>query len=359
MDIQEKVLEIVKQKGPVLPIQISKGINKDLTLSSAILSELVSNKKIKYSNAKIGSSPLYYLPGQEPKLQSLFNHLHEKEQHAFNLLKEKKILIDSLLNPIMRVALRQIKDFAAPLEVNISGKQEIIWKWYTLPNNEVNLLLKLLINKEKKQELQKTFSSKTEPVKKTELTKQETKLQPHIHQIKPTPYLKEDTKPKLTHPLIDTQHLKEKLQKELGEELLKELKEQLKKEILTENKKREKTTHNELENELKKKQEEKDPFLDKVKIYLDKTKIDILFSEIIKKNKEIELTIKIPSAIGGVIYHCIAKQKKKINYLDINLAHAISQQKKLPILFLTTGDLSKKTQEALDNEFKGLVLKRI
>ena len=78
MDVREKIIAFVKIRGPVLPVQVSKEVKLDILMSSAYLSELVSNKKLKISYLKIGGSPLYYAQGHEASLQNFWfpHHLH-------------------------------------------------------------------------------------------------------------------------------------------------------------------------------------------------------------------------------------------------------------------------------------------
>ena len=75
-DKRESVLEIVKFKGPLLPVQIAKDIGTNIMFAGAMLSELVSNGKIKITNVKMGGSPLYYTDNQIEKLQDLIKHLN-------------------------------------------------------------------------------------------------------------------------------------------------------------------------------------------------------------------------------------------------------------------------------------------
>src|SRR3989338_8272223 len=106
------VLDFIRLNGPVLPIHVAKQINGNTMLAGAVLSELNANKLIRISNAKIGGSPVYYAPGQEEKLSILYEHLPGKEKEAFTLLKNNKVLLDELIEPSIRFALGQIKDFA-------------------------------------------------------------------------------------------------------------------------------------------------------------------------------------------------------------------------------------------------------
>jgi hypothetical protein len=96
--------------------------------TSAFLGELVSDKKLLIANMKVGGSPIYFIPGQEPKLESFGEkYLGGKEKEAFNLLKGKKVLKSSTQDPSIRVALASLKDFAKQ-EQKETG---LYWKYFT------------------------------------------------------------------------------------------------------------------------------------------------------------------------------------------------------------------------------------
>jgi|GEM_PF-6399642 hypothetical protein len=127
----EKVLAFIKQTGPVLPVQVAKMLSKETYYAGAILSDLLARKAIKISSAKIGGSPVYYLPDQQERLSILYGSLPQREKEAYDHLKEKQFLKDTEVEPVMRVALRALKDFAIPVEKN----NTLTWKWYL--NNEL------------------------------------------------------------------------------------------------------------------------------------------------------------------------------------------------------------------------------
>ncbi len=272
---KERIIQFIKQKGPVLPVEVAKSVGSNIIMASALLSELCSTKQIKISHLKVGGSPLYYLPGQEAELQKFSDNLHEREKEAYLLLKENKVLDDSKLEPAIRVAIRNLRDFAIPLEVNYKDKKGLFWKWYLLTNKEVEELIKVLFGEKKTK-----FEKNKNEVETFEQKKIESKR-------------------------IDNNR-----------------------------------------------------FLDEVIKYLNKNKMDILSKDIIKKN-EIDFIIQIPSAVGKLEYYCKAKNKKRINDGDLASAFIQGQQKKLPVLFLTSGELTKKARSMLEKEFKGMYVKRI
>ena len=73
------------------------------------------------------------MPGQEKMLENFSEYLKSKEKEAFILLKEKKILKDSEQEPAIRVALREIKDFAVSFKKN----EEIYWRYFTTEEPEI------------------------------------------------------------------------------------------------------------------------------------------------------------------------------------------------------------------------------
>jgi hypothetical protein len=87
--------------------------------------------------------------------------------------------------------------------------------------------------------------------------------------------------------------------------------------------------------------------------------IKAIDEKIIRKNSDIEFIIKMPTAVGTVEYFCKAKNKKKCSDGDLSSAYLKGQTKKLPTLFLTTGEVAKKSKQKLNTEFKGMVIKEI
>lgn len=181
---REKTLEIVKLKGPLLPVQVAKEIDTDIMFAGAILSELIANGKIKITSVKIGGSPLYYVDSQEQKLQELVKNLNEKDQKTAELLKEKKVLKDSECDSLQRFSLRQIKDFAKSIQVKEGNEIELFWKWYLVKDEEAEDLVKKIIGKEEKV-IEKPVEEKPEEIEK-EIEEKKPKIKEKIKkEVKP------------------------------------------------------------------------------------------------------------------------------------------------------------------------------
>ncbi|TKJ17413.1 hypothetical protein CEE44_02660 [Candidatus Woesearchaeota archaeon B3_Woes] len=277
---KDKIIDLIRQKGPCLPSDIYRDLNTNMLFASAMLGELVSNNILKVTYLKRASSPYYYLEEQKEKLQNISNFLNEKDKASYDLIKEKKILKDTEQSPLTQVALRAIKDYAVPLQINHQNQQILFWKWYMLSNQEAEEQIKLKIG------IKKQESKKKEIKKPTQI--KETKPKQQIHSTSQTSFLEQTVR------------------------------------------------------------------------YFKKNNITIINQEMKNTKKtEIDFVIELPSAVGTLQYYCKAKNKKKINDADIASAFVQGQQKKLPVILLITGEMTKKSKEMLNKEFKGLKIHQI
>lgn len=118
---------------------------------------------------RMGSSPLYLLEGQEEKLENEVENLKSMEKEAYLKLKKEKILIDENEEPSIRVALRNIKDFAVPFEFN----EKIMWKYVFTPQEELEKILnpKTEEESEKQENIQKAKEKESKKRKKEKIDK--------------------------------------------------------------------------------------------------------------------------------------------------------------------------------------------
>lgn len=303
-EVHSKILGIIQRRGPSLPMQIAREINMSSLFVSAFLSELAGEQKIRISSLKVGGSPLYYIPGQEPFLENFHSYLNPKEAEAFLLLKSRRILKDSEQEPAIRVALRAIRDFAKGFKVN----EEIFWRMHTISEQEAVSLL---------------TPRKEEPVAR-EPAKQAPKIKPE--------------KPK---PSITPAQKQVKIKKQ--EKKIQEL---------------------EFENPLIIK-EEKKPLKEKPKsdfvnqiIELINSKYKIL-EEKETKAKEYTCITEIKSELGTIHFYTNAKDKKTISDADIKKLLSDAQSIPLPAFLICTGNLSKKASELAEKYSSILKIKRI
>ena len=308
LELKERLFEYVDATGPLLPSSIAKEFKITNIFASALLSELVSNKRLKISKAKIGGSPLYYTKHQEDRLIDLLkNNIGQKPKEALDVLREKKVLRDRDCLPFERVALRELEDFAIPVRLTINETEEIFWKWYLLADDEAKDMITSF--------LEKLYAPKKEEVKKEEIK---------IHEIK--------------------------------KEEIPEIKEEIKKAVVKEPKKKKRFLQEVLTE--KPKSIDASEFETQVIQYLKKKEIKILEKNLISK-KEFNMIVQIPSNVGELSYFVKARHKKSLSEGDFLLAFTEGQNLKFPTLFLSSGDITKKAKEYMDKNLKGMSFQRL
>ncbi len=377
MDHRDKLLSIVQEKGPLLPSQINKELRTNVLFASAMLSEMVQSKKLKISSIRVGGSPLYYCEGQENSLEQFAEKLSEPDRSAFTLLKNSKILRDRDQEPYTRVALREIKDFAIPLEVNADNYSDLFWKYYLVSDQEAESLIKDYINAmeknnelparpeqpkavpERPKEIQATISDvehkdiipapithpEPEHITQTPELEKEPEVVPQESGVLPQKPVTE-----VTMTQLDEKHVPEfSYRPAVSFSTAIDTDEQLT---------IDKEPEPEPEPELPEYPED-DEFFQKVSEFFSDSGIEILDFENIRTGTEYDFTIRIPSNVGHLKYYCKAKSKAKLNEGDLSTTFVYGQMKKLPILLLTVGDMTKKAEELLNSEFKNMFVKRI
>jgi len=195
--LKEKIILLFRRRGPGLPVHVASELEISPLFASAFLSELISEKKLILSHMRVGNSPLYLIPGQEPLLEKFSQHLKSKEKDAFMLLKDKKLLKDADQVPAIRVALRAIRDFAIPFR----QEEEIYWRYFITQDSEIEIpktvekveekIVK--INPEKEKDLN-IFETKEEKlkIKKTPIKRKKTTKKSDIFFNKVKEYLSKE-----------------------------------------------------------------------------------------------------------------------------------------------------------------------
>jgi hypothetical protein len=297
---KQKILSFLQANGPTLPVRIAKVIEMEPVFSSAILSELYSDRKIKMSNMKIGSSSLFYLEGQEEKLQDFIDNLKSIEKEAFARIKSRKVLVDDDEEPAIRVAIRGMKDFAIPVERD--GK--LYWKFAFVTEEDFENYFKPKVEKKTEEKINEKISDE--------------KME------------KEDEE-------------KESIRDDEGEKIKFEEKE--KREI---EKPEKKWRSNRVENIDRGESEKMTPifeessseFYEEIKDFLKKKGV-LIVEEIQVDKKEVVARIVIKNNIADLNYLLIAKNKKSINKDEINVLLQRSNYHKMPCLLILRKEPSK------------------
>ncbi len=308
-DMKSKIITFMRIRGPCLPIHISKETKSGLLLASAFLSDLSSEKTIKISNMKVGGSPLYYLPGQENMLENFEKFLNHKEQEALSKLKQAKVLKDDELEPAIRVALRNIKDFALPYPIKFRDSSYLFWQYHLANEEETK---KRISNK--LEQLQPKLQEEQKPEKIEEQLKE---IKTELSQIS-EPKVKEEIEEKPQ--IIEIKQEKERTEKQKSLEPI----------FLQEASKP------------KRQRIPKDKFLEEIKLLLKNKDIEILNIEKFDK-REVQAKIMLPSKNACFL---LALNKKRVDASDLQKAYKKSGG--MPYIIMTRGEASKKLKDSID-----------
>ena len=302
--IKEKIIETLKTRGPSMPVQIASAISTSPLFTSAFLSELISEKRILMSSMRVGSSPVYYLSGQEQGLEEYSKYLKGKAREAYDLLKSNKFLVDAELPPPIRVAIRSIKDFAKPMN------EEGVWRYFLIPREIYSK--KEIIKEDKPQGSQDSAtgdapSGESETESKEVIEKEEIKIN---EKDTPTPEVeREEIKQKIEVKDLDIFDKK-------TEESFQEVSQHI----------------------------EEKSFVDKAREYIQDSKIKLIEETDIKKREFLGIG-RIETDIGEMELLIVAKDKKSITEKDIEKMFEMISKDRRMILLLSTGEIAKKAKE--------------
>ncbi|MFW5746218.1 MAG: hypothetical protein ACOCWQ_01565 [Nanoarchaeota archaeon] len=303
MALRDDILHIVRTDGPILPAALTAKTGKTTIIIGAVLSELLKERLVFATHAKVGGSPLYYTGNQKSDIQMLRSHINEKDRESFDLLRDRGILKDAALSPLQKASMRQLKDFAKMMTVSINGRQEIFWKWYMLTNDEA--LERIRASLQPAKDTSKDVSG--------DATKEE----------KPKKQLPEERPPQKRPERLAV----EPMEKPDRQQTLPEDTDSI-----------------------------DDPFYQDVEEFLSMKKIRVLQAEVVRAKSELAMVIQVPTPLGDIKYYARARNKKRCNDADISVAYVQAQLHNLPGVFMTTGELTKKARKLTETDFSGMAI---
>jgi hypothetical protein len=327
MDYQDKILAMARN-APLTPTMVGKAVGKDSLIASAMLSAMVEKGLLKISHVKVGSTPLYYDPAQEEHLQNYASYLNDKDRQVYVVLKDKKVLREATLDPLSRVCIKNLKDFARPLEVSFNNNKEIFWKWYMLSDTEAEPIIRNIL-----------AGAEAQPPPAPEPPVPEPEPEPEPAPP-PQPQPEPEPEPPAPVPEVKKPKPKPKKAKKKKVETQKRIVDKIKDMIVP------------------KALKGSDKFLETLNGYFSSNSITVIKQLEQKRKSEFEFIIEINSAVGPLAYYCNAKDKKRVGEADLSNAFVQGQLVKLPVLFLITGSLTKQA-EKISKDFKCVAVRKI
>ena len=306
---EEKIVNMLRIKGPSLPIDVSKLLGTETMLASAILSSLISKGYVKISSKKVGSSPLYYLPGQESRVRTiLYAELSELEKKALERLKTLKVAFRNDLFPQERMLLSEMSDFVAYLKIKKGENEFFCWRHYSVNDNDFNDLL------DKKLSIINAAEHAPEEQREPsyETNAPQPKAEPAPVQLK----IKESKAEAIP----------------VNENRIKEIKLKRKKPAIA---------------------KPKGKFIGQVEAYLDGIGAKILKKRV--ERSEGTYVVSVPSNLGPQTYVAKAKDKKTLNETDLSKFYIDALAEKMPLMIVVSRPLSKKVMAYAEKNFGSLL----
>ncbi len=326
LEIKEKIISFLERRGPSLPVHIAKETGLSILFASAFLSEILSEKKIKMSYMRIGTSPIYFLPGQETFLENFSHALKKKEKEAFVMLKEQRFLQDTEVEPAIRVALREIRDFAVPFQ----NEEGIFWRYYKVPEAEFYESKKQEELRKIEKQQEKIYSKEISEIKDEYSNERENENEQELEEQQESLEIQEDKleKTKITPRRVEVEDIFDKSQKKSVKKTDKK-KAASRKEKKVDKKSSPKSNTNK--------------FFNKVKTYLSEKGIEILD---IEEANNTEIVLKVKE--NQKEYLIVAYSKKKITEQEITKAYKKSVEMQVPYKILALGEPLKKLDNLIE-----------
>ncbi|MEK6807806.1 MAG: hypothetical protein AABX75_02130 [Nanoarchaeota archaeon] len=300
----DKVYELLRQNGPMLPVEVASKLGVDSFLASAYLSQLTDMNKVKPTKERVGSTFVYFIAGQEVAASNR---------------------VSTLLKPTQKTARMFASSVPAGAEVE-QKRQAFAERLQEIEKKETEqkAIRQEQIRVEQKQEAQKPQRSISEQIKQDFLDR----FRPAIME---TLQRKEVPKAPLPSP-VKIEPLPAVDDKKLAQQMMAEIQQKIApKKILSEGR-----------------------LVEKAVLFLAESKADIISKDLKRKGKEADIVALIPSHIGNLKYLILVRDKKTITDADLSMAYTEAANMKLPALFMTHGKLTKGAEAYLQT-ISGLV----
>lgn len=322
-NILDRILELVQKTGPVLPVDIASKLGLDSFLASAYMQQLVEQGRLSVGKERIGGSQIFFTPGQESSAAAKVKALVEAGKKTARMFAKE---VPS--NPEVQ---KKRDEFAARLsEIESKEKKSKLVEPHAVlqPGHKVMPITIKHVSEEVGSVPERAVGGLMMPKPKI------------VEEIKPAPKEKEKEPEPVVTEVEEVHYEKPKLEvpepapePEAAEELKPKspFREAIEKTFL---KKPEKPV-------------EPCPLVDAALAMLVDSGSEIISKELTKKGKEANITFDLPTKLGNLRMLAVVRNKKSITEADLSMAYTEGTNKKIPVLFVTNGKLTKLAQSYL------------
>ena len=335
----EQITDIVRRFGPILPIELAKKIGADSYIAKAFLSQLIDSKQLRITNERVGNEYLYFVPGQEVAARARLQ--------TFGL-KQSEVLASSAKNISVGKVGVTASTYGTPQKIvssELQKKQEqFLKRLREIEEREVKQKKLKTVLPITVEDVRVLFSDKPVAVGGEILSKLKD-LQIESAVVEKVKELIEEETGIKTQEFEEEPKAKITYTRKYTEPITPEIK------LYPKHKENVETI------EISTLRDERPDRLIQSKIseegigviqaigYITGVGGKIISKELLRRGKDAEIIVEINSAVGPMKMLAVIRDKKVINDGDLSVAYNSGIDRKLPVLFLTQGKLTKKAEE--------------
>ncbi len=296
----DKAFDVVRT-GPVLPVEVASKLGVDSFLANAYLSQLVDAGKIKQSNERVGNSFVYFLAGQEAQASSRISNLLQGGK------KTARMYASSV--PAGPEVEQKRQAFTQRL-AEIEAKEQIRKPAPQQPLPQIAQQKPQTVSETQKQEFLSTLRPAIESQLKQQAPPQVQSAQLNLPKI---------PSPQAVFAAVGQNFNSQRVE---GMEKAKSVFHKIKSTIFM----------------------EEGRVVEKALGFLVDAGSEIIGKELRKKGREADILAIVPTPIGPIKFFVMARDKRTVSEAELSLAFTAGQHKKLPVIYVTNGKLTKSAQ---------------
>jgi len=321
-NILDRILELVQKNGPSLPVDISSKLGLDSFLASAYMQQLVEQGRLGVGKKFVGGSKIFFIPGQESTAEAKAKALIEASQKT-----ARTFASEVPENPEVQ---KKRNEFSVRLgEIESREKKSKLIEPHAVPEpgHKVIPITIKHVSQEVGAIPNKAVGGQLMPkvnIPEPEVKKESPKP---LQNIDVAEVRYEAPKLEIPEPVIE-----DKAESEDSASLAAQGKSKIREVI---------------ESKFLKKPSpplEPSPLVDSAMAMLVDAGCEIVGKELTKKGKEANIIFDLPTKIGNIKMLAVIRNKKSISEADLSMAYTEGVNRKMPVVFITNGRMTKNAQ---------------
>ncbi len=296
----DKALDVVKN-GPALPVEVASKLGVDSFLANAYLSQLVETGKIKQSKDRVGNSFIYFLAGQEAQASSRISNLLQGGKKTARMYASSVPAGPAVEQKRQAFTQRLAEIEAKETQVKRPMPQQVLPQATQRPQT---------VSEVQKQDFLNVLKPAIESQLKQQAQEQAQPAQLNLPRI---------PSPQEVFAAVGNNFNSQRVE---GIENVKNVFHKIKSTIFMEDGR----------------------VVEKALGFLVDAGSEIIGKELRKKGREADILTIVPTPIGPIKFFVMARDKRTVSEAELSLAFTAGQHRKLPVIYVTNGKLTKSAQ---------------